>query len=262
MNNIKKLKLGKNIKEKNITIKAHSTDKTNDYSKIEDLSKIKKKKLNNNINVYDFKRINNNKFIINNLKMNLLYSRIFFNKINKNSFKKNIDTSISVDTKKVKKYHKKITSNTHIKKHENPFLPLKEKRILYFPYHLLNSNRRKSDDKITNKNIKYRNIKTPIFTTQLNKNKYALSPLNKLRYIKYKALSVDKTNKMKNKLMKNRKKVKGDLNLTDDNIKKIERKNIMNINKNINNTEYRQKSPKFMEITALDKIFFKLIIYL
>ena len=74
--------------------------------------------------------------------MNILYSRILFKK-NKNSFKKNIDTSISVDRKKTKKYHKKLIT-TPIKKLENPFLPLKTKKILYFPYNLLNSSREKA----------------------------------------------------------------------------------------------------------------------
>ena len=94
-----KLKLKKNLKEKNNNRinKAHSTDKTKeDYIKlIEDLTKRKKMKLNNN-------NLN-----IKNLKMNILYSRILFKK-NKISFKKNIDTSISVDRKKIKKYHKKL----------------------------------------------------------------------------------------------------------------------------------------------------------
>jgi hypothetical protein len=148
-NNTYKKDMNKRREKINLRNKTHSTDKTKESIQIDDLSIRKKKKINNNIDINDLKRLNNNNLIIKNLKMNLLFSKIIFQK-NKNNLKKNIDTSISVDKQHRRKYHKKAVSITPIKKKLNPFIlkigSLEGKKFIYYPFKF-------DSDKITNENF-------------------------------------------------------------------------------------------------------------
>ena len=263
-----------NLKENNNKIyKAHSTDNTKISKKINNFSIRKKIKLNiNKRDISNFDKIKNNNLIVKNLRTKLLYNKILFGK-NTNNFKKNIDTSISVDRKKIVKYNKKRESITPSKKKKNPFVyenesyqynNSKRKKILYFPNHLLQKSRGKSEDKI-NKNIKYKYIKTLLLNTFLekNKNRYSLTPINLKIYNKYNALSMDKPNKMKNKFKKNDMRINNYL-LTIENKNKNSKHLILNhninihnnTNNNINNTN-RQKSPCFRNIKVLNDNIYK-----
>ena len=152
-------------------------------------------------------------------------------------------------------------SITPIKNRINPFAHeislLKGKRLIYYPNNILYTNRGKSDDKI-NKNIKYTH--TPILKTQLKKykNGYLLSPLHQLKHIKYKALSLDKPNKMKNKYQKNEKRNNKYLILLDNNKKDEKQNSIVNTNINLYDTENRQKSPFSRNITILNNKRYKI----
>ena len=255
-------KLRKSLKETNHRMQTHSTDNSKISKKTEDLSIGKKKKIDNNIDISNFERINKNNLLFRNLKIKLLYSRILFPK-NKNNFVKNIDTSISVDKNRIKKYHKKAVSITPSKRPINPFIydnnlhkydNSKRKKVIYFPNYLLKKNRGKSDDK-TNKNTKFRYTKTPVLNIYLDKykNRYILSPINPLKYVKYNALSMDKPNKMKIKNKKNNINIKTNLyamKYKDDQYKN--HNSILNTDINIYNNEKRQKSPCFRNITVLD----------
>ena len=251
-NNTYKKDINKKREKINLRNKTHSTDKTKESIQIDDLSIRKKKKLNNNIDINDLKRLNNNNLIIKNLKMNLLFSKIIFQK-NKNNLKKNIDTSISVDKKHRRNYHKKSVSITPIKKKLNPFIlnigSLEGKKFIYYPNKVLITKRDKSDDK-ENKNISNRYINNQIFNNKLkrHKNGYALSPLYNLKNIKYKVLSLDKETRIKNKNQKNKKIIHRFIISADNNNRKNEKQNF-NLKTNIYDTDIRQKSPFFRNIT-------------
>ena len=250
-NNTYNKDINKKREQVNLRNKTNSTDKMKEPIKTDDLRIRKKNKLNNNVDIYDLKRLNNNNLIKKSLKMNLLFNKKIFKK-NRNNLKKHIDTSISVDNHHQRKYHKKAVSITPIKKKLNYILfkigSLEEKKLIYYPNNLLISKREKSDDKV-NKNISYRYTNNQIFNNKLKKQKngYSLSPLYQLKNIKYKTLSLDKETKIKNKCRKNKKIINRYI-IPSDNNKKNEKQNL-NFNTNICDSVIRQKSPFFMNIT-------------
>ena len=246
-----KISLRKSLMENNNNKinKAHSTDKTKISNKTNDLSIDKKKNINNN-DILDLQRFkNHNYLIIKNLKMNPLLNKIISQKNNKNNFKKIIDTSISVDRKKIKiknNNQKKPLSKTPPKFIINPFIyeadaykyNHKRKKIIYFPYHLFHS-RGKSDDK-KNNNLKYRYLLNPlnININNRNKNRYMLTPINQNKYIKNSGLSTERPSKYKG--LKNNGRVNKYLHNIDSKSKKNEtKKNIFNNLNNLNNNNNR-----------------------
>ena len=286
LNNKKKIKINlrKSLFEnnKNKINKAHSTDNTKIADRTKDLSIDKKKNVINNNDILDLQRFNNHNYlIIKNFKINPLINKIISQKNNKNNFKKKIDTSISVDTKKpkIKNNVKKPLSKTPPKYLINPFIyetdtykyNYKRKKIMYFPY-LIYHYRGKSDDKI-NKTIKYKYLHNPINLNinSQNKNRYMLTPINYNKYIRNNGLSTERPNYMKYKGIKNNVRFNRYMLSTESNIKKNEKKylirknilnNLNNINKNINfyNSKKREKSPCLNKNSILDNNVYNNII--
>ena len=215
------IKCLKEKKDNNRVIKAHSADNTITISSKNIKYKTnniiqKKKKINNNDNNDNVKKLYLNYLLENKFKLKPLLDKLNIKKINNNNFKKKIDTSVSVDKKKTKSKNnqRKIISKTPPKIHANPFRieygPYKynyqNKKIIYIPSNLTNKLRGKSDNKTNNNNIKNKQIQTHrINNTHLinNKIRQALTPINQHRYIKYRGLSADIPNQMKNRHLKN-----------------------------------------------------------
>ena len=210
------IKCLKEKKDNNKIIKAHSADNTITISSKNLKHKnIKKKKINNNDNSdnENVRKIYLNYLLEKKWKLKPLLDKLNIKKINNINFKKKIDTSVSVDKKKTKSKNnqRKIITKTPPKIYANPFrieyeptykYNYQNKKIIYIPSNLTNKLRGKSDAKANNNNIKNKQIQ--IQTHRINnKIRQALTPINQHRYIKYRGLSADIPNKMKNKFYKN-----------------------------------------------------------
>ena len=192
---------------------------------------------------------NNNLLLKEPSKINPIYQKLLKNTKKINNLKKKIDTSVSVEKKKIKKNKKiKIKSNTplkYIRCGVNPFTyrqdnlkydnnTLDRKKILYYPKYLITKKIDLSADKVKQK--KHKDIIYPskiqyfgalkkwnIKIEKIRKG-YVLTPL-KIQYITKYGASADKVSKNE-KLLKN--------NLIKNNNKKpINIKNIKELNKNV-----------------------------
>ena len=192
---------------------------------------------------------NNNLIVKDPNKINPIYQKLLSNKKNENNIKKKIDTSVSVEKKKIKKNKKiKIKTNTpfkYIGRNRNPFTykldNLKydnktfKKKIIYYPKYLLTKRIDISADKINKKNN--RNNKNIINPTNIqyigvlkDKNLKKLEEIRRgyeLTPIKIQCIterSADKANKNLNQLKKNQKKNDNKLYKNIYNIKQLNRK--------------------------------------
>ena len=172
----------------------------------------------------DIFTLNNNNMFINDLmKKNPLYHKIVSNNREVNNFNKQIDTSVSVEKKQINKKKKiKIISKTPPKfsyKYitNNPFTyeydTYNKKKIIYFPNHLINYNRKElSEDKTLTKRTKIIQKPPPNYIIEIKnanlkdekkRNVYRLNPVTISKDIVKNGLSADKVNKKITKLKKN-----------------------------------------------------------
>ena len=238
--------------------KTHSFDSSKKNDNIKELIIPKdRKRIDHNV-IFTVKN-NNNLLIKDSIKMNPLYQKLLANQKRINDFKRQIDTSVSIDKKPLKRKKRaeiKSTTPTPPKYLPNPFTIKQEiykynninkGKIFYIPKYLIKGKNDISRDKIKSRkleNLKYINkIKKMNFNIENVRKGYGLSPIPQLENNIKCRLSADrasnKINRLRNKNHK-KKDIKNKENIQSNNIKKINQ----NVHKQIN-SELNSESSLF-----------------
>ena len=231
------------VEDKNEKNQTHSFDSTKQTNVNKVIIPKDKKAIDHNI-LFTVNN-NNNLLLKDSIKTNPLYQKLISNKKGINKFKRQIDTSISVEKRPLKRKKKikiKSTTPTPQKYFINPFINIQDiykykidrKKILYIPKYIINGKRGISEDKIKPKayknleNLKHRRkINNMNFKIENMRKGYALSPIPQLKEVIRYGLSSDKaSNKLKRLKNKNIKKKENIQNINIKRINKIGHKQI------------------------------------